>query len=107
MSITLDETITEDVLLMKVIGHQLGGGGCIGEDPPVACSLLNAAVHTHTAPRPPLLQVDVEGWEWSVMQGAAGLLKGSHNIENVIMEYSPGGSESQGRVRLESHSNMP
>ena len=51
--------------------------------------------------------MDVEGWEWSVMQGAAGLLKGSHNIENVIMEYSPGGSESQGRVRLESHSNMP
>ena len=52
--------------------------------------------HTLRADCCSLQQVDVEGWEWSVMQGAAGLLKGSHNIENVIMEYSPGGSESQG-----------
>lgn len=37
-----------------------------------------------------LLKVDVEGWEWSVMQGAARLV-GRHNVENIIMEYSPGG----------------
>jgi len=36
-----------------------------------------------------LLKVDVEGWEWSVLQGAAKLLKG-FKVENVIMEYSPG-----------------
>ena len=35
-------------------------------------------------------QVDVEGWEWSVMQGAAKLLE-QYNVENIIMEYSPGG----------------
>ncbi|EFJ41791.1 hypothetical protein VOLCADRAFT_98168 [Volvox carteri f. nagariensis] len=39
-----------------------------------------------------LLKVDVEGWEWSVMQGAAGLLRG-YLVENVIMEYSPGAPE--------------
>ncbi|KAG2484627.1 hypothetical protein HYH03_016581 [Edaphochlamys debaryana] len=36
-----------------------------------------------------LLKVDVEGWEWSVIQGAEGLLK-NHVVENIIMEYSPG-----------------
>jgi FkbM family methyltransferase len=36
-----------------------------------------------------LLKVDVEGWEWSVMQGAEALLK-NYNVENIIMEYSPG-----------------
>lgn len=36
-----------------------------------------------------LLKIDVEGWEWSVVKGAEGLLKG-HKVENVIMEYSPG-----------------
>ena len=34
-------------------------------------------------------QVDVEGWEWSVIQGAAKMLK-QYNVENIIMEYSPG-----------------
>ncbi len=51
-SVTLDDTVKGDVLLMKV---------------------------------------DVEGWEWGVMKGAAKLLKGSHAIDNIIMEYSPGG----------------
>jgi FkbM family methyltransferase len=36
-----------------------------------------------------LMKVDVEGWEWSVMMGAAGLLS-KFNVENIIMEYSPG-----------------
>ena len=36
-----------------------------------------------------LMKVDVEGWEWSVMKGAAGLLS-NFNVENIIMEYSPG-----------------
>ncbi|GFR50178.1 hypothetical protein Agub_g12345 [Astrephomene gubernaculifera] len=36
-----------------------------------------------------LLKVDVEGWEWAVMRGAAGLLK-KYQVENVVMEYSPG-----------------
>ncbi|KAG2484625.1 hypothetical protein HYH03_016579 [Edaphochlamys debaryana] len=36
-----------------------------------------------------LMKVDVEGWEWSVIQGAEGLLK-NHVVENIIMEYSPG-----------------
>ena len=36
-----------------------------------------------------LMKVDVEGFEWSVMKGAAGLLS-SYNVENIIMEYSPG-----------------
>ena len=36
-----------------------------------------------------LMKVDVEGWEWSVMKGAAGLFS-LFNVENIIMEYSPG-----------------
>lgn len=36
-----------------------------------------------------LFKVDVEGFEWSVVKGAAKLL-GTRNVENVIMEYSPG-----------------
>ena len=36
-----------------------------------------------------LMKIDVEGWEWSVIKGAAGLLK-EFNVENIIMEYSPG-----------------
>ena len=36
-----------------------------------------------------LLKVDVEGWEWSVFKGAAGLMR-NFKVENVIMEYSPG-----------------
>uniref|UniRef100_A0A7S0RP63 Methyltransferase FkbM domain-containing protein n=1 Tax=Chlamydomonas leiostraca TaxID=1034604 RepID=A0A7S0RP63_9CHLO len=36
-----------------------------------------------------LMKVDVEGWEWSVMQGAAGLMA-QRTVENIIMEYSPG-----------------
>ncbi|KAG1673075.1 hypothetical protein FOA52_013144 [Chlamydomonas sp. UWO 241] len=36
-----------------------------------------------------MLKVDVEGWEWSVMLGAKGLLD-RHNVRNIIMEYSPG-----------------
>ena len=36
-----------------------------------------------------LLKVDVEGWEWSVLKGAADLISG-FNVENIIMEYSPG-----------------
>ena len=44
------------------------------------------------SPLPPL-QVDVEGWEWSVMQGAAGLIR-SFTVDNIIMEYSPGESST-------------
>uniref|UniRef100_A0A7R9VX54 Methyltransferase FkbM domain-containing protein n=1 Tax=Chlamydomonas euryale TaxID=1486919 RepID=A0A7R9VX54_9CHLO len=36
-----------------------------------------------------LMKVDVEGWEWSVMQGAEKLLR-NRAVENIIMEYSPG-----------------
>ncbi|EFJ40215.1 hypothetical protein VOLCADRAFT_100006 [Volvox carteri f. nagariensis] len=36
-----------------------------------------------------LLKIDVEGWEWSVVQGAAAYLA-KYDVENVIMEYSPG-----------------
>jgi FkbM family methyltransferase len=55
-SVTLDEVVSEDVLLLKV---------------------------------------DVEGWEWSVMRGAEKLLQ-KYNVENVVMEYSPGvGERSQ------------
>ena len=36
-----------------------------------------------------LMKVDVEGWEWSVFKGAAGLIR-DYKVENVIMEYSPG-----------------
>ena len=36
-----------------------------------------------------LLKVDVEGWEWGVFEGAAGLIR-DYKVENVIMEYSPG-----------------
>ncbi|GAX85607.1 hypothetical protein CEUSTIGMA_g13022.t1 [Chlamydomonas eustigma] len=55
-SVTLDEVVSEDVLLLKV---------------------------------------DVEGWEWSVIKGAETLLA-KYNVENVVMEYSPGvGERSQ------------
>ena len=37
------------------------------------------------------LQVDVEGWEWSVLKGGAEMFK-KYKVDNVIMEYSPGGS---------------
>ena len=43
---------------------------------------------------PCCVQVDVEGWEWSVMQGANQLLA-SHNVENLVMEYSPGVCEGK------------
>jgi FkbM family methyltransferase len=36
-----------------------------------------------------LMKIDVEGWEFSVMKGAAGLLS-KFNVENIVMEYSPG-----------------
>ena len=36
-----------------------------------------------------LLKVDVEGWEWGVFKGAAGLIR-DYKVENIIMEYSPG-----------------
>eukprot|EP00798_Chlamydomonas_sp_ICE-L_P008195 gene8195-1457_t len=36
-----------------------------------------------------LMKVDVEGWEWSVMKGGDQMLQ-NFNIENVVMEYSPG-----------------
>ena len=36
-----------------------------------------------------LLKVDVEGWEWSVFKGAIDLIK-NFQVENIIMEYSPG-----------------
>ena len=35
------------------------------------------------------MQVDVEGWEWSVMKGGAEMFK-KFKVDNVIMEYSPG-----------------
>ncbi len=40
-------------------------------------------------------QVDVEGWEWSVMEGAQGLQR-NYNVENIVMEYSPGGKGERG-----------
>jgi FkbM family methyltransferase len=36
-----------------------------------------------------LMKVDVEGWEWSVFQGAKNLIT-KRLVKNVIMEYSPG-----------------
>ena len=36
-----------------------------------------------------LMKVDVEGWEWSVFKGAARFLE-EFNVENIILEYSPG-----------------
>jgi FkbM family methyltransferase len=36
-----------------------------------------------------LMKVDVEGYEWSVMEGARGLIN-NYNVENIVMEYSPG-----------------
>mmetsp|Transcript_5720 Transcript_5720/g.12635 ORF Transcript_5720/g.12635 Transcript_5720/m.12635 type:complete len:565 (+) Transcript_5720:140-1834(+) len=36
-----------------------------------------------------LMKVDVEGWEWSVMQGARKMFS-KYNVENIVMEYSPG-----------------
>ena len=36
-----------------------------------------------------LMKVDVEGWEWSVFKGAARFLR-EFNVENIILEYSPG-----------------
>ena len=36
-----------------------------------------------------LMKVDVEGWEWSVMKGAGEMLR-QYNVENIVMEYSPG-----------------
>ncbi|KAG2493458.1 hypothetical protein HYH03_008275 [Edaphochlamys debaryana] len=39
-----------------------------------------------------MMKVDVEGWEWSVIAGAAGLL-GNYTVENILMEYSPGVAE--------------
>ncbi len=50
-------------------------------------------MHPHTTEdtfmHPRLVQVDVEGWEWSVMKGAAKAME-SKLVENIIMEYSPG-----------------
>ncbi|KAG2497667.1 hypothetical protein HYH03_004406 [Edaphochlamys debaryana] len=39
-----------------------------------------------------LMKVDVEGWEYAVIQGAEGLLS-KYNVENIVMEYSPGVAE--------------
>ncbi|GAX85604.1 hypothetical protein CEUSTIGMA_g13019.t1 [Chlamydomonas eustigma] len=44
-----------------------------------------------------LLKVDVEGWEWSVMKGAEEMLK-NYNVQNIVMEYSPGTTSSGLRV---------
>jgi hypothetical protein len=42
--------------------------------------------HTHTHPH---TQVDVEGFEWRVFEGAQGLLR-RHEVPHIVMEYSPG-----------------
>ena len=36
-----------------------------------------------------LMKVDVEGWEWSVFKGAGRMMR-EFNVENIILEYSPG-----------------
>ena len=43
-------------------------------------------------------QVDVEGWEWSVFAGAQQLLT-NFNVENIVMEYSPGVAERTFRYK--------
>ena len=38
-----------------------------------------------------MLKIDVEGFEPAVLRGAKGLLlDNDRNIENIILEYSPG-----------------
>ena len=46
-----------------------------------------------------LLKVDVEGWEWSVLNGSSGLIRGS-KVENVVMEYSPGEEIDESGARM-------
>ena len=42
--------------------------------------------------------MDVEGWEWSVMGGAKNLVQ-KYNVQNIIMEYSPGLCSREGGAR--------
>ncbi|KAG2497659.1 hypothetical protein HYH03_004398 [Edaphochlamys debaryana] len=39
-----------------------------------------------------MMKVDVEGWEWAVVAGAAGLLRGQH-VEHLLLDYTPGAFE--------------
>ncbi|KAG2497660.1 hypothetical protein HYH03_004399 [Edaphochlamys debaryana] len=50
-----------------------------------------------------LMKVDVEGWEYAVIQGAEGLLSkyNNNNVENIVMEYSPGVPERHMMVEEE------
>ncbi|KAL6746244.1 hypothetical protein V8C86DRAFT_3149980 [Haematococcus lacustris] len=45
-----------------------------------------------------LMKVDVEGWEWSVMAGAAYLLN-RYSVHNIVMEYSPGVPERHFKMK--------
>jgi len=61
----------------------------------VSCVSLSSALKEKVL----LMKVDVEGWEWAALKGAHDTLK-QGNIENIIMEYSPGVPE---RTRNEEH----
>eukprot|EP00798_Chlamydomonas_sp_ICE-L_P019826 gene19826-26512_t len=36
-----------------------------------------------------MLMIDVEGWEWAVVEGAMKLLQ-NHKVDNIFLDYSPG-----------------
>ncbi|KAG2488218.1 hypothetical protein HYH03_013212 [Edaphochlamys debaryana] len=46
-----------------------------------------------------LMKIDVEGWEWGVIQGAEGLLR-KFEVQNIIMEYSLAGLARKPKLRL-------
>ncbi len=60
---------------------QLAGKPSSAAAPEACCAMLICAVLCW--------QVDVEGWEWSVMQGASKLLS-TYDVQHIMMEYSPG-----------------
>ncbi|GLC34958.1 hypothetical protein PLESTB_001183000 [Pleodorina starrii] len=52
-----------------------------------------------------LLKMDVEGWEAPVLRGGSKLL--SHNVENVLLEYSPGIFERNNMSDLAPQAALP
>lgn len=53
---------------------------------------VDAVVHEDVA----LLKMDVEGFEPAVLRSAAHLFE-RHHVDNVVMEYSPGAYEANGK----------
>ena len=84
---TLNAIMKEDILLMKVRS----------ERPRARTGMAKVWLRASTFPSHVCrhcncllcAQIDVEGWEWSVMKGAGEMLE-KYKVENVIMEYSPG-----------------